>query len=391
MPFKKFIYNLHSTVELRYLQAKKKSWRPALVSQLDLFLDPQGVIRCGGRYANANMTEAAKHPLLIPKNSHLAKLIIRAVHERIFHLRVDQTIVHLQQRYWIPALRQQVAAVVHKCVKCRRESGPAYQLPDPAPLPSARVQDLYPFSTMGLDYTGVINIRGKGAKETAQVYILLMTCGFSRALHLEVVQDMTTGSFLKAFRRYSGHHRLPRLIISDNAATFISVSGYLTNLFKDHQVTKFLAERNIQWKFIPKRAPWYDGFWERLVGMAKSVLNKMAGQNKLTLEELQTAVCEIEAVLNDRKLTTIPSVIDGLIPLTPSHLLYGERLTIFPYDTVLEEEEDDSSYGTNPSNLSKSYRRIQNAEKSAIRMWNDIYLPSLREHHKKTPNTINDN
>lgn len=85
------------------------------------------------------MTEAAKHPLLIPKNSQLSKLTVRAVYERIFHLRADQTIVHLQQRYWIPAFRQQVEAIVHKCVKCRRESGPAYQLPDPAPLSAAPV------------------------------------------------------------------------------------------------------------------------------------------------------------------------------------------------------------------------------------------------------------
>lgn len=106
------------------------------------------------------MTEAAKHPLLVPKNSQLAKLIITAVHERIFHLRIDQTITHLQQR-------QQVAAVVHNCVKCRRVSGPAYSLPDPAPLPTTRVQDSYPFSTMGLDYTGVINIRIKGTMEVA--------------------------------------------------------------------------------------------------------------------------------------------------------------------------------------------------------------------------------
>ncbi|XP_045023523.1 uncharacterized protein LOC123467803 [Daphnia magna] len=241
---------------------------------------------------------------------------------------------------------------------------------------------------MGLDYTGVINIRIKGTKEVAQAYILLMTCGFSRALHLEVVQDMSTESFLKAFRRYTGHHRLPRLIISDNASTFITASGYLTKLFNDHQVTRFLNDRNIQWKFIPKRVPWYGGFWERLVAMAKNVLTKMVGLNKLTLEELQTVVCEIEAVLNDRKLTNIPSEIDGLTPLTPSHLLYGERLTIFPQDIAMEEELDDPSYGERASFLSKSYFRIQNVKKSFVRMWNNVYLPSLREHHQRTRGPI---
>lgn len=77
---------------------------------------------------------------------------------------------------------------------------------------------------------------------------------------------------------------------------------------------------------------------------------KMVGYNKLTLVELQTTVCEIKAILNDRKLTNIPTVIDGLVPLTPAHLLYGERLTIFPDDVITEGEVDDPSYEKNRQN-----------------------------------------
>lgn len=109
----------------------------------------------------------------------------------------------------------------------------------------------------------------------------------------------------------------------------------------------------------------------------------MVGLNKLTLEELQTVICEIEAVLNDRKLKPILSEIDVLTPLTPSGLLYGERFTIFPQDIAMEEELDDPIYGKRASFLSKSYLRIQNFKKSFVRMWNNVYLPSLREHHQK--------
>ena len=374
----------HLVEELRYLKTKKKCWRPSLVSQLDLFLDSTDIVRCGGRFGNANMTYSAKHPILIPKNSVLAKLLITDTHERIFHLGIDATIVHMQQRYWITSFRQQVGPIVRNCRKCRRESGPAYRLPDPAPLPASRVRDAYPFATMGIDYTGAINVKVNGSAELSPVYILLMTCGFSRAIHLEVVEDMSTESFLNAFRRYTGHHPLPRLIISDNASTFVSASGFITQLFNDPRVSRYLADRHIKWQFIPKRAPWYGGFWERLVGMAKTVLSKMVGRSKVTLVELQTAVCEIEAVLNDRKLTRIPTDVNEIEPLTPSHLLYGQRLTIIPYDATAEEEMDDPSYGKTPSVLSKSYLRSQNIKKSFIRQWNKVYLPSLRDHHQKT-------
>ena len=175
----------HLVEELRYLKTKKKCWRPSLVFQLDLFLDSTDIVRCGGRFGNANMTYSAKHPILIPKNSVLAKLLITDTHERIFHLGIDATIVHMQQRYWITSFRQQVGPIVRNCRKCRRESGPAYRLPDPAPLPAPRVRDAYPFATMGIDYTGAINVKVNGSAELSPVYILLMTCGFSRAIHLE--------------------------------------------------------------------------------------------------------------------------------------------------------------------------------------------------------------
>ncbi len=129
--------------EIKYLQAKKKSWRPPLVSQLDFFLDSDGIVRCGGRFKNAAMSESAKYPILVPKNTELARLLIISVHERIFHSGVDSTIVQLQQRYWITSIRQQVKDIEQKCVKCRRISGPAYKLPDPAPLPAFRVQPAY--------------------------------------------------------------------------------------------------------------------------------------------------------------------------------------------------------------------------------------------------------
>ena len=382
----------HLLEEKTYLQSKKKGHRPPLVANLDLFIDSDNIIRCGGRLEKANLTKDAKHPILLPKHSKLSELIIVWTHERCFHVGVDTTVAQLQQRYWIPAFRQQVATVVKKCVRCRRISGPAYNYPDPAPLPTGRVLSSYPFSTAGVDYTGAINVYAEGQEEPSSAYILLFTCGYSRALHLEVVRDLTTESFILAFRRFSGHHPLPRLIISDNATTFTSAGTYIRGLFDDPSVADFLADRRIKWQYIPKRAPWYGGFWERLVGMTKTVLSKMLGRSKVSYEVLQTAVCEVEAILNDRKLTRLPMNVEDLGPLTPSHLLYGQRLTTLPCSKFMEEELEDPSYTPSPSrtsaSLSKAYVRSQNIKRTFIRMWNKMYLPALREHHQKTRGPI---
>lgn len=378
----------HLLKELDYLKAKKKSWRPALVSQLDLFLDTKGIIRSKGRLQNAAMVESAKHPVLIPKDSLLARLIITSVHERIFHYGVESTLSHLIQRYWIPSARSQIKRVYRACVKCRRDSGPSFRLPDPAPLPANRIRENYPFAITGVDYTGAIPIRQNGGEGSA--YILLFTCGTTRAIHLEAVEDMTAGSFIDAMRRFTGHHPIPRLIYSDNATTFLSVSNILVKLFSHPDVTKELANMRTTWKFIPKRAPWYGGWWERLIALTKTSLRKMVGKTKLRFIQLQTIIAQIEAILNDRPLTRVPTNIDSFDPLTPSHLLYGRRLLTLPFHYEAEEENEDPSYGKPQDQLIllKSYLKTQNVLRSFWRSWNTVYLPSLREHHQKTRGPI---
>ena len=171
-------------------------------------------------------TRKYRHPLLIPKNSVLSRILITLVHQRIFHYGVDSTIAHLMQMYWIPSARTQVKAVCLNCPKCRRESGTSYWYPDPSPLPADRIQqEHYPFAVTGVDFTGAIPVGGEGGR--ISTYILLFTCGVTRAIHLEVVKDMTAGSFINALKRFTGHHPIPRLIYSDNASTFVNASNHL--------------------------------------------------------------------------------------------------------------------------------------------------------------------
>ena len=106
---------------------------------------------------------------------------------------------------------------------------------------------------------------------------------------------------------------------------------HLKKLFNSQVVQEELSRKGTEWRFIPKRAPWYGGFWERLIGLTKTSLKKILGRRYVSMETLQTIVTEIEAVINDRPLTHVSSNIDDLEPLTPSHLLYGRKMTSLPH------------------------------------------------------------
>lgn len=185
-------------------------------------------------------------------------MIIRDTHHKLHHGGVSSTVTALRQVYWIPTIRQRVKKQLRQCVICNKLSGKPYRPPDPPPLPKVRVEEAKPFTVTGVDFTGALYVKDTGGER--KVYICLFTCACTRAVHLEIVSDLSVETFLLAFRRFASRKSLPRQMISDNASTYLAVVEELQKLFESNTLKKALAHQNVTWHFIPKRAPWYGGF-----------------------------------------------------------------------------------------------------------------------------------
>ena len=146
-----------------------------------------------------------------------------------------------------------------------------------------------------------------------KVYIALRTCGSSRVVHLDVVPDLTAETFIRSFKHFICRQGIPRLVVSDNGKTFKTTAKFFSSIFQLPEVQTFLLNHKVRWTFNLERAPWWDGFFERMVCCVKRCLKSA----KLTYEELLTVAIEIECVLNFRPLTSSE---DRVEPLTPSHL-----------------------------------------------------------------------
>ena len=101
------------------------------------------------------------------------------------------------------------------------------------------------------------------------------------------------------------------MFISDNFKTFKSVD-----------VKRFCNIKEIVWKFILERSPWWGGFYERLISIVKSSLKKVLWKAYLSYLELYTVLKEIENVLNLQPLTYLSDK-TFCESLTPFHLVYG--------------------------------------------------------------------
>jgi len=135
-------------------------------------------------------------------------------------------------------------------------------------------------------------------------------------VHLELVPNMSTQTFLKKFTSRRG---VLAQVVSDNAKTFISAAQTLQGLLRSQEVQQYFSGMNIQWVFSLEKALWWGGFFERLVQSVKRCLRKSIGRARLSYDELSTLMVEIESIINSRPLSYL-SLEDLEEPLTPSHL-----------------------------------------------------------------------
>ena len=241
-----------------------------------------------------------------------------------------------------------------------------------------------PFTVTGVDFTGALYVRDHAGNET-KAYICLFTCASTRAIHLELVPDLSEYSFMLAFRRFCCRQSVPKKMISDNGTTFQAASKTIRKLFQSITIQEHLTEKGTEWLLIPKRAPWYGGFWERLVGLTKTTLKKVLGRSHVSYKELQTVITQTQATLNDRPLTYTPTNPTDPEPLTPAHLLHGRKVTTLPYqasppDADVVANAIESDYSTLIKRAHQQKKMIDHFRDR----WKLEYLTALREYHSTT-------
>ena len=224
-----------------------------------------GILRCQGRLLNSDLEDECRKPIILPREHQFTRLIIRDSHVRVHHGGVRATLADVRSRFWIPKGRQYVKRLLNKCTVCERLTGKPYKPPETTALPEFRVRQSPPFNKVGVYFAGPLYV--KTSKTMRKVYIALFSCCVTQALHLELVEDLTPPAFRRCLRRFTAARGTPSMIISDNAKTFKAVSKSFKQLFSHPEVRSDLEVQRIQWRFNLERAPWWGGFFERMVRM----------------------------------------------------------------------------------------------------------------------------
>lgn len=241
------------------------------ISQLQPFRDQHDVWRCGGRLVKADISYNRKHPILLPKQHQFSILITRHAHERTGHSGVKSTLTEIRSKYWFVRGRQFVRKLLFQCATCRKVEGPHYRAVPPPPLPEFRVKKAPPFAYSGVDFAGPLYIKVADGS-SSKVWVALYTCCITRAVHLDLIPDMTAQSFLRSFKRFTSRRGVPMQMVSDNGKTFVAAAQIIDSILKCPEVQQHFASLKVKWIFNLEKAPWWGSFFERMVQAMKRCL-----------------------------------------------------------------------------------------------------------------------
>ena len=178
---------------LGYLRKGNELPRRCQLLALRPLVDDNGLLRVGGRLQKADLGYDTAHPLILNVKSGLVRLLAKQVHPQAKHAGPAAMLAILAEQYCIPGDKKLLRAISRSCTACQQAyAHTATQMM--GQLPADRVRPAPPFSVVGLDFAGpFLCKRGNPRKPTlVKAYACVFVCFVSKAVHLELVSDLTT-------------------------------------------------------------------------------------------------------------------------------------------------------------------------------------------------------
>lgn len=334
----------HYSDEIKTLRKSKWVKKSSSLLSLSPFLDDDEILRVGGRLKRADVPFDAKHQILIPNGHPISILLIENVHEDCLHGGPKLAEAALRQKFWITRGLSAIKSILRTCRNCVRVN-PKPMVQYMGDLQSARITPFQkPFTDTAVDYTGVVHVKssnGRGIKST-KAYIAIFVCMATKAIHIELVSDLTAIAFIAAYRRFVARRGIVRNMYSDNGTNFSLANKVLQENTKaveflyDTKICKELAKSGTTWHFSPAGGPHFNGLAEAAVKSVKLHIKKTINDTKLTFEELNTLLTQIESCVNSRPLFSLSSDPNDISTITPAHFLVGESLISPPEENHIE-------------------------------------------------------
>lgn len=333
--------------EVSALMEGRELHRTSSIISLSPILDSSGIMRVGGRLRHSEGAEYLEvHPVIIPKGSHIADLLIRHYHASVHHQGRHITEGKIRMAgYWVVGCKRKVTSFIHSCVTCRKLRG-RFGTQVMADLPEDRLTPSPPFTFVGVDTFGPWNVvarRTRGGQANQKRWAVIFTCLVCRAIHLEVIEELSSSSFINALKR------------------FMSIRG---------PVRQFRSDRGTN--------------WERMIGVTRRILDGMLSRTDskgITNEVLVTFMAEVSSIVNSRPLVAVSTDPDDPSVLTPNILL-TQKMDSSMLPKALPDMDLKEAYRS-------QWKHVVVLSQEFWKKWRMQYLSNLKNKRKWTKTEVN--
>ena len=208
-----------------------------------------------------------------------------------------------EQGFWIPKGLVAVKTEISNCTVCRKCNALAYKYPKVVGMPKHRTNLVKPFNHLGIYFTGHFLVKDELSGGTVEMFVLIFICLNVRAVHFELLPDMSTRNFVLAFLRFCNMYSIPQYLYSDNAKTFIKGGNILETSLQYKEFQDEMEKCGIKHIRIPLYSAWIGAAWERLIRVLKGCRYKVIGRARLTYFELLITLSNVKLAVNSRPLT----------------------------------------------------------------------------------------
>lgn len=354
--------------------------RKSALRKLSPVLDSNGLLRVGGRIAKSGLEPCEVNPIIISGKHHVATLIVQHYHEVVKHQgrHFPEGAVR-DAGFWLVGGKKCIRSLLFKCVICRKLRGKTeyQQMSD---LTAERLTVAPPFTYVGVDVFGPWEVtarKTRGGQANSKWWAVMFSCMCRRAVHIEVIEAMSSSSFINALRRFFAIRGPAKQLHSDRGTNFVGAFRELkmdASSVSSEDVQKYLKEQHCTWKFNPPHASHMAGHWERMIEIARRILDCMLLNEKSShlTQVLTTFMAEVTAVINSRHLIPVSSDPEFPIIITAATLLTQKT------DATPPPPRD---FGNNEL-LKEEWKQVQRLADIFWTRWKKEYLGTLQSQRK---------
>ena len=383
--------------EVNFFQKKSPPEKevPPIIKRLNVYLDDRGTLRVQSKFERWSKHNKQAHPILLAKDSRLTRLMIEDAHRKKCHSGVYSVLSGLLRTFYIPHQFSTVKKVLKDCIPCRRVNKRAIKVSQNGYRDFRVTPPNVPFRYIFVDHFGPYFVKVGGTRK--KVWVLIITCLWSRAINLKLCHDLTVAQFLRALQSHIYEFGHPELMLSDSGSQIVAGSNVIKDMMKDAGVGAFLRDmgtRPMDCRQYAKGNPNLGGLVESCVKISKRLINGCIRNQALDIFDFMFTLDQVRCIANKRPIAFKEGLRDSQefadsvpSPITPEVLIRGHDLVtmnILPVQSV-DIDPDWNPESDGKVHIKSSYEALCRNRERLVDIYQNEFLSNLTRQATDAP------